>query len=202
MTSAGAPTNYEALNARLLAGDARAFEEIVEQILPWMRRAAQQYIKDRDVAASIVSDAILDVWERRARLRSMVQMRSQLTLMVAFAVDEYRRTRGTSVRAVSLDARVPRSPNGDEPLPTIRVRDLLIAPEADTETFDPETFTQLLEAVAQLGEPHRSIVTLRAQGANSWSDIARITGIGIRDVYQLYARAVTSLRGRFNVEPG
>ena len=122
--------------------------------------------------------------------------------MVVFATDEYRRSRGIGVRVVSLDRRVPRSPNGDDPLPTIRVRDLLIAPEPDFEAFDPETFVQLLEAVEQLGEPEQSIVKLRVQSAKSWSDIARITGIGIRDVYRLYAHAVTSLRGRFNVEPG
>ena len=202
MTSAGASTDYQALNARLLAGDVRAFEVIVEQILPYMRWAARRHVKDRDVAGSIVSDAILSVWECRARLRSMGQMRSHLMNMVVFATDEYRRNRGIGVRAVSLDRRVPRSSVGEEPMPTIRVQDLLVAPEPDSEAFDPATFVQLLEAVEQLGEPEQSIVKLRAQSAKSWSDIAQITGIGIRDVYQLYTRAVTSLRGRFNVEPG
>ncbi len=68
--------------ARALAGDERAFQEIITQYSTLMLRTAWMIVKDRDIAEDVVQDALIQMWHHLPDLREAGSLRPWLMRIV------------------------------------------------------------------------------------------------------------------------
>src|ERR1700716_3572657 len=149
MTSAIAPIQ------EAMAGDQRAFMELLEPLLPDAYRLAVVLLKTRSEAEDAVQDAALKAWQSFGRFRRDSPLRPWLFTIVA---NECRRRRGSRwwsvIRSGPPEQEDPAPPSGDE------------AATAD-----------LRNALQRLPHDERLVVVLRYYLDMSFAEVAQTLGI-------------------------
>ena len=148
-------------------------------LLPDLRRSARRLSRSVEDADDLVQETLLKVWARLAMARLGATDAAPVTDLRAYAFATMRNC-----------ARHRPSP------PT--------APEKDTETLVDEragdapgagiACAEALEALAQLPEAQRQLISLRAIEGLSYAEIARTTGLPLGTVTSRLARGRAALR--------
>jgi RNA polymerase sigma-70 factor (ECF subfamily) len=187
-----------ALIARLRDGDERAFESLVVSFYPSMLAVARGYVRSRAVAEEVVQEAWLGVLEGLDRFEG----RSSLRTWVLRIVANVARTRGVrearSVPVSSLEGDGPtvepeRFRGPGDPFPghwTSYPSDWRTVPEE--QLLSRETLDLVKQAIEQLPELQRSVITLRDVTGCSAEEVCEALGISDGNQRVLLHRA----RGR------
>jgi len=173
------------LEARIRAGDVRAFEQLFRAHYEPLCRFAFRYLLDRALAEDLVQDLFAHLWADRARLELRACARAYLFASV--------RNRALNVRKRQL---VERDWERDEALPDVRrLHRAPIAP--DHELDDRERDAGLRAAIESLPERCRMVMQLRWQEQMSHAEIATIMAISLKGVENQLSRGLHALRQRF-----
>jgi RNA polymerase sigma-70 factor (ECF subfamily) len=171
------------LVARLRERDERAFESLVESLYPSMMAVARGYVRSRAVAEEVVQEAWLGVLEGLDRFEG----RSSLRTWVLKIVANIARTRGVrearSVPVSSLEGEGPtvepeRFRGPGDPFPghwTSYPTDWRTVPEE--RLLSDETLELVKQAIQQLPELQRLVITLRDVTGCSAEEVCEVLGI-------------------------
>jgi len=155
------------LARRALAGDDRAFEQLVRRYERGLYNLAFRMVRDSELARDLAQDVFIRVHRSLARYDPVYPFSSWIYRVATnLCIDHIRRRK---VDTVSLDA------------PIAGARDETLTRDVADETQDPERDVEasqraalLAEALDKLPETHRMVLLLRHQRDLSYEEIARI----------------------------
>ena len=165
-----------ALTAR---GDREAFARLYDMYSAVAYSLAVRIVRDRDLAADVVQDAFVTVWNQAAKFEASRGQPSSwiLTLTHHKAVDMVRREQRR--RAEPLEA-------GAELVDT--------APPVDERAWQGVAREQVRQAMQKLPDPHREVLELAYFAGFSQSELAERLSLPIGTVKSRTFAAMTSLR--------
>lgn len=176
LQEAGSPSDAVLL-ARLRTGDARALAALIERYWSPLVAYAMRHTTSSDVAADIVQDVFVRLWERRASWRREGLVRGLL----------FRLTRNQSVsllrRIRAHESAVRRFAEMERPR---------AATSASAE--NAELRTALEAAIQALPRRRREVFQLRMVDGLSYEEIAVVMRISRQTVANQLSRALTTLR--------
>ena len=176
-TTAG---GFEAVLARAASGDGRAFEELVEPLVPRLRG----YLRGigRDETDDLLDDVLLAVFANLGRFEGADGAFRSWVFAIAHnrAVDHHRRRRRRPAPVDPADCEPAR---GWEP-------------SAESAAVDHVAEQELLEVLAYLAPAQRQALLLRTVADLSIEQTAAVIGRSPGAVKLLQHRAVTALRRR------
>jgi RNA polymerase sigma-70 factor, ECF subfamily len=158
--------------ARLAAGDAAAFEEIVRRHQGMVYSLAYHFLGDASAAEDAAQEVFLDLYRDAARLQSAAHLEFWLRRVTAHrSIDQARRNR----------------------LPTVSLED---GPEPAQTRQDPDPWlsARLRRLVAALPARRRMVVLLRFQEDLELHEIAEIMEMPINTVKSYLQRSLALLR--------
>lgn len=166
---------------RIRAGDERAFEAMFRHYHERLCRFAAALVRSPETAEEIVQDVFLNVWSSRHDW----QVRSGITAYLYGAARNralnylaHRRIeRAHEQRALREQAMAP-----------------VATPPADESLVRRQTAAAVQEAIDQLPERARLVVTLRWQHQLRHAEIAEVMGISVKGVENQLSRALEMLR--------
>lgn len=174
----------ELLVRRYLAGDAGAFEQLVERYTPALFSLAFRLTQDRGEAEQVVQEAFIRALGALNRVRTDQPLKPwllQITLNLCRTVHAHRRpltfTELTPLEADTFDV------VDDSPLPQEWAE-------------RSETREWVRRAIAELPAAYRAVLTLRYTEDLSYEDIARVLELPINTVRTHLFRAKEQLRLR------
>lgn len=166
------------LARRLVAGDVRAFAQLLESNWGPLVAYAARMLGVQDTADDVVQEAFIRVWENRARVTPARSLRGYLYRLTRnLVIDELRRARIRTDRACMLGGEVASSP----PTPAE-------VTEAD------ELGVAAARAIEDLAERRREVFVLAHIHDLSYKQIAEILGITPRTVANHMTLALRELR--------
>jgi RNA polymerase sigma factor (sigma-70 family) len=155
-----------------LAGDQRAFMELLEPELPGAYRLAVGMLRDQPEAEDAVQEAVLKAWKSFGRFRRTSELRPWLFTIVANECRRRRRSRWWSV------IRVWRSEDEGQ---------------ASVSTLDPAT-ADLRRALNRLPHDQRLVLILRYYLDLSFEEVAQTLGVSTKAAMSRTYRALERLR--------
>jgi RNA polymerase sigma factor (sigma-70 family) len=155
-----------------LAGDQRAFMELLEPELPGAYRLAVGMLRDQSEAEDAVQEAVLKAWKSFGRFRRTSELRPWLFTIVANECRRRRRSRWWSV---------------------IRVSRSVDEGQASVSTLDPAT-SDLRRALNRLPHDQRLVLVLRYYLDLSFEEVAQTLGISTKAAMSRTYRALERLR--------
>jgi len=168
-------------------GDMEAFATVFEQFRPLMHTVAYRLVGSDD-CDDVVMDSFLKAWRALPTIRDLGAVRTWLCRMVRnTALDllrKHNRERNHVVENVVDE-------DGVGILDRIADES---SPSADTQGERSELAGQLQQALAGLGEDHRTVVLLREADGLSYKQIAVTTGVSIGTVMSRLFYAKRKLR--------
>lgn len=183
--------------AAILAGDERAFEELVDRYNTSLLRVAQGYVRTRTAAEEVVQDTWLGVlrglasFEGRSSLRTWI-FRILVNQAITRGVRESRSvpfsSLGDDEAAVDPERFLPGGAWGSPPQPLDGIpEDVLLSAEARA---------RVLEAIAELPPQQRQVITLR--DVEGWSSAEVRDALDLSESNQrvLLHRARSKVRAR------
>jgi RNA polymerase sigma-70 factor (ECF subfamily) len=160
-----------------LAGDIRAFEQIVQRHRDVVLRVAARIVGEDD-AEDVAQDAFLRAYHRLARWRADAPFRVWLLQIVHnSAVDALNRRR---VPSIPLDESVHEMPDAAERTPAARLE-------------SAERLRRLDVKLKALSPPHRTVLVLRDVEGLSYDEIANVAGMPLGSVKARLHRARAEL---------
>jgi RNA polymerase sigma-70 factor (ECF subfamily) len=181
--SAATPVSLEedADAARIRAGDAAAFDRVVDTYFDTLVRFAVTFLHARDTAEDVVQTVFVRIWAGHETWRPTVGIRAYLFRAVRNqSFTELTRTRAES-RTQSIVERA-----GDIP------------PTADDILERDERMIALRAALAGLAERRRTALRLRFEEELSYADVGTVLGVSEKAAQELVSRAVGTLRARLS----
>jgi RNA polymerase sigma-70 factor (ECF subfamily) len=169
-----------------LAGDAVAFEKLVERNVKFAGAIAYSVTGDFHAAKDVVQEAFLRVHSGLAKLQEVEKFRAWLRNVVRTTALDWRR-RNKKGRGGSLDAL---EDSGQEP-EAEAVEPLEAALERD------ELRRQVREEIGKLPESQREVVALKYLDDRSYEEISALTGLSVATIESRLWRARNTLRQRF-----
>ncbi len=164
----------EELMARVCAGDAAAFEALVEQYWPVAERVAQGIVKDAQLAQDVAQDVFADIYVQRARYQPRFSFHAYVAAIARHKSIDALRRRGEHPAA--MDERV----SGAQ------------TPES---AFIEDMYRHaLLAQVERLPGPQRRILVAYALEGKSYRDVAAEMRISVAQVKIALYRIRKSLR--------
>ncbi|HVF27826.1 MAG TPA: sigma-70 family RNA polymerase sigma factor [Pyrinomonadaceae bacterium] len=193
-TSADARSSIEALFIeKLRAGDAAAFERLVDERSGDVYALLYRLTEDREEARDLTQETFLQAFRHIVNFRGDSDLR---TWLYRIAVNQARNRRRWWRRrrrdaTLSLDAR-----SGDSEVP-------LGAQLSDESQANPEQLTltrererALVSALGALARPYREVVVLRDIEGLSYEEVAAALEIGVGTVKSRLSRGRSELRRR------
>jgi RNA polymerase sigma factor (sigma-70 family) len=155
-----------------MAGDQRAFMELLEPLLPDAYRLAVVLLKTRSEAEDAVQDAVLKAWQNFGRFRRDSPLRPWLFTIVANECRRRRRSRWWSVLSASAisDQRV-----------------------IELKALDPEA-ADLRRAVHRLPHEQRLAIVLRYYLDLPFDEVAQVLHVSTKAAKSRIYRALEKLR--------
>jgi RNA polymerase sigma-70 factor (ECF subfamily) len=183
--------------AAILAGDERAFEELVDRYNPSLLRVAQGYVRTRTAAEEAVQDTWLGVlrglpmFEGRSSLRTWI-FRILVNQAITRGVRESRSvpfsSLGDDEAAVDPERFLPGGAWASPPQPLDGIpEDILLGAEARA---------RVLEAIAELPPQQRQVITLRDVEGWSSAEVREALDLSESNQRVLLHRARSKVRAR------
>ena len=201
----GDPADDAGLLAQLRAGDEAAFERIVEAWSGGMTRVARNFVSTQDSAVEVVQDAWLaviaglDRFEGRSALKTWVY-RILINTAKRRATTERRTVPMSSLGDDDSDARPTVDParfrQPGEPYANHWREFPLAWPSPDQMVLDGELRDRIAEAVEQLPERQRLVITLRDIEGYGASEVCALLDLTESNQRVLLHRARAAVRGR------
>jgi RNA polymerase sigma-70 factor (ECF subfamily) len=200
------------LVTRLRAGDEAAFALVLDDWSPGMLRLARSFVSTPDSAAEVVQDTWLavlraiDRFEGRSSLRTWVY-RILVNTAKRRAARERRSVPMSSLSPDAVDAGPTVDPDrfqgAGEPYPG-HWRQLpppwtALAPSPEQRTLDAELQARLEDALAQLPERQRLVITLRDVQGHASEEVCAILDISPGNQRVLLHRARAHVRAQLEV---
>lgn len=160
---------------RFLQGDTKALEELVCEYSDGLVRFACSYVKDLSIAEEMMEDGFAALFSQRKRFSEKDNFRAYLYKIVRNKCLDYLRQ---SKRRVSLED---------------AERAFFIA-DTDGDMLRRERNKTLYRCIQQLPEQYREALILHYFESCSIDEICAVTGKWKRQVYNLLARAKSSLK--------
>jgi len=188
-----------ALIDRLLAGEESAFEELVATYHTRLLRLARVYCRTDALAADVVQETWLAVIKGLSRFERRSSLRSWLFQIVANRARTHAVREGRWVTASDLEG--PDPPGEDTGASWFDARGGWQHPPGEWPTADPEALLlgaevhqALLEAIDQLPDGQRAVVTLRDVEGLDAREACNILGISETNQRVLLHRGRTRIR--------
>lgn len=184
----GQPTSREReLVAKVVAGDRRAFTELVEPFIPRLLATSQRMLGVHDQAEDAVQNALASAWIVRARLdpaRPVLPFLTTITLNKCR--DKLRRRKAAQFLGFGNAA----------------ILDLAsdTAPSPEIEAVDRQLLQRTHAEIQRLPLRHREALILVAIDGRSQSEAADLLGISEKAVEALVYRARKTLREKVSRE--
>lgn len=143
-----------------------------------------QYVKREEIAEEIVSDTFIKVWELRDQFKSIDNLRAFLYI---------------SAKHASLNHL--RSPLLKKEIVNVAECEELVYAESDTlsKIIRTELIASIYVQIAKLPEKQREVFMLTFIEDLDASEISKKLGISLTAVYANRSRAITTLRGRLQI---
>ncbi len=172
-------TNDELLVDRFKAGDASAFDKIVEEYSGRVAMLANRLLGWSGDVEDIVQDVFLSVFVGRKKFRLKSSLKTWLFTITINKCRTYRYRRTLRLRFFSTAWRKISSQ---------------LAPAADRTIMDAEKFNCVRRAVMALPVKYREVVVLRYLQELSTSEICKILGISESNLHTRLSRAREKLK--------
>jgi RNA polymerase sigma-70 factor (ECF subfamily) len=150
------------LISRAQAGDASAFEELVEAYSPPLYRVVRRYSDDDQEAESFVQEAFWRVWRSLERYQNDRPFFPYLVTIAVRLVRDRWRSEKWLMNVVDIDA--------DENVSEFTAEDAYL----EDQVVSQEQTEAVEQAVASLPRPYRIAISLRYQAGYSYEKIAEI----------------------------
>ncbi len=181
-----------ALVARLKAGDARAFEDVIRELGGRMLATAVRMLSNEDDAKEAVQDAFLSAFRNIQNFDEKSKFGTWLHRILINACLMKLRTRRRKP-ASSLDELAERVNGGNHAeLPIASWR------EKNPDELDDETRARVREEIQHLSDEHRTIIMLRDIEELNTEETAQVLGISVSAVKTRLHRARLALRERLS----
>lgn len=168
------------LVSRALAGDAEAFEDIVDQYSPLMLRTATMIVGDRDIAEDVVQDALIQAWQHLPDLREPSALRPWLMRIVVNQCISFK-------RRLSRTATFMRNMLSEQ-------ETQLIAQAADEYKGRLERDWDLAHAIENLPAKQRDVIMLHYYHSMTLPEMARALSTSENTLKKRIQSALTNLR--------
>jgi RNA polymerase sigma-70 factor, ECF subfamily len=196
-TARGAAPDDRRTVAAILAGDERAFEELVDRYNASLLRVAQGYVSNRTAAEEAVQDTWIGVlrglssFEGRSSLRTWI-FRILVNQAITRGVRESRSVPfsalGSYEAAVDPERFLPGGAWASPPQPLDTIpEDVLLSAEARA---------RVLDAIGQLPLPQRQVITLRDVEGWSSAEVREALDLSESNQRVLLHRARSKVRAR------
>lgn len=179
----GTPPDNAQLVAAHLAGDARAFQELVVRYRSRLVAFVGRMIGDRERAEDLVQEAFMRVYRHLHRFDPTKKFSTWIYTIASNLAKNELRNRGRSplVYCESL-----RSPGGDEPRP-LQFEDPTTRPD---DMYATRYLREMVDVtVAALSPHHREVFVLRELEGRSYEEIAALTRCNLGTVKSRLNRA-------------
>lgn len=183
MSTADMNERSAGLLARFRRGDDDAFEAIFREYSTQLCTFALHFTRSRDLAAEIVHDVFLMLWERRERLDVRSNLRAYL----------YKATRNRALEVTRRDGlfrrwadRTAREQEHDQAA--------RLAPTPDEQLEQDERMAALQGAIDALPERRRMVLLLRWRDGLRNDEVADVMGISVKTVENQITQALRVLR--------
>ncbi len=163
-------------------GDIQAFEVLYETYASTLISYGNRLSSDHDLVQDLVQDVFVDIWTRRATLRSLDTIKYYLFKILRNKLSKAHQITAHFMSEGQLPA------DGDPFSPSIEV--LIMQQEVSTQQH-----AQIQDAILQLPDRQREAIMLAFYHDFSNEEIAGIMGINHQSVTNLLNRALGSLRG-------
>ena len=184
----GQPDSQEqALVAKVVAGDRRAFTELVEPLIPRLLATSLRMLGAHDEAEDVVQNALASAWIARARLdpaRPVLPFLTTITLNKCR--DKLRRRKAAQFLGF-----------GKASMPELASDP---APSPESETVDRQLLQKTHAEIQRLPLRLREALILAAIEGRSQSEVADILGISEKAVESLVYRARKVLKEKISRE--
>lgn len=170
-----------------LAGDPKAFDELIHRYSSAAYAFLIQYVRDRETAEDLTQETFVKVWRNLSRFDTTKSFRTWMfTIAKNTAYDWLRRKKPILFSALMDDS-------GKNPLDTIESSGLLPI-EFLSKEDDMLVINQALEKIS---ESHRSLLHLVYRESLSLREASEILGEPYNTVKSRHLRAVQALRKEF-----
>jgi RNA polymerase sigma-70 factor (ECF subfamily) len=179
----------ESLMAAYIAGDRRAFERLFRKVGPKLHAFFMRSFRDESVADELLQTTFLRVHRARGSYRPELPLRPWLfTIAARIRRDEWRRR-----------YRLPESGGEEALFAADQAAALSLAREREAAK---DRFSEVLAAMNELPEMHRTILELHRYQGMTYGEISEILGSTPGAVRQHAFRAYESLRQRLKATLG
>jgi RNA polymerase sigma-70 factor, ECF subfamily len=186
----GAATDYDvALMLRFQAGEAMAFQELVERNHTRVIGLIYRFINDASDAEDLAQEVFLRIYRARATYKPTAKFSTWMFRITANVSLNALRSRANRRDDVSFD----QVAEGNE---TPRSIPDLDGQQPDHRMHQQELFEKVQEAIQALPEKQQIAVVLNKYEGMSYSDVARTIGCSTMAVKSLLARARDNLQER------
>jgi RNA polymerase sigma factor (sigma-70 family) len=180
----------DSLTARIRAGDAAAFTEIIRVHYDALVRFAASLLTVRADAEDLVQDVLARVWKGRARLDPRRAFHTYLFTSVRNSALNHRRDERTAQRYVQQHVAAIETSDSAAVLPPDQQLDVAAAAEDDARRV-----RALADALAGLPERTRTALLLRFEQRMTHAEVGSVLGMSEKAAQQVILRAIARLRG-------
>lgn len=181
MKNEGSIHNDHELLTRITEGNIPAFRQFFVNMYPVLYSLAHRLVANEEIAKDIVSDIFLQVWETRASLSTVENLKAYL-----YVTTRNRTLKYLKKEKLATDTINEQSEKAD---PDIFLHAL----------YDTETIRVLYEAIQTLPAECKKVILLGLEGYST-NDIARMLDISASAVSNQKSRAVRLLREKLPLE--
>lgn len=174
---------HNTILADLKSGSSQAFKEIFNAFYTRLCAFSLKYVKDTYAAEEIVENTLFRLWEKRAKLEHVTNLKAYLYGMVRNACYDYLKDQKKYVR---LD-------HENHDMPSASVIEHFIIEE--------EAHAILIQALESLPQKCRKVFELSCIEGVKYKDIAEDLQISINTVKSQRARAIELLKERLKEHP-
>ncbi len=188
-----------ALIERLRAGDGQAFAELVDRYNASMIRVASAFVPSRAVAEEVVQDTWIGVIKGIGRFEGRSSLK---TWIFRILVNRARTTGAREPRSVELDTGDGLGSDRYTAGGTWREPPAPWTDDVDDRLSAPEVAARIRQAVEQLPDSQRQVVTLRDVEGLPSSEVCAMLGISEGNQRVLLHRARTRVRAMLEQDLG
>lgn len=164
----------EKLFQKIKSGDAKAFEDLFNQLYPSMCVVAREYVKDDGVAEDIAQEAFIKLWNAKDQYDNINSLKSFLYVMV---------------KNLSLN-HLKRDKLGNKYTDSLDKEDFL---HFNNTVIEEETYRILQQAIEALPKQSSKVMMLSLQGMQN-QEIAERLDVSVNTVKTLKYNALKTLK--------